>query len=197
MKTRFIIPILLLAFCAFGTSCRLHLQRIADDTLAEVKPYFPYSLDETIVFVNEQLADSIEFVVSQIKERAYGDNNISSKNYGCWDATMTVNMVLTYPQTKYEQRSHISFSAFGDETVGLMWASTMLLKWEKVDEAHVHYRCKEEEITNYMTDTIMVPVIENPTIADKRFDPYMRVVKNYGLTDFSLDGKTTYRRIKQ
>ncbi len=58
--------------------------------------------------------------------------------------------------------------------------------------------CMPAEVIEQLTDTIVIPILRQGTKRgeiDVTDSAYARIIKEQGLTDFSIDGKTIWKRI--
>lgn len=85
----------------------------------------------------------------------------------------------------------------------MIWRMDLRLSMRMPQEyftAYLDVRCKPSELASLLTDTISVPI---QTIVCPGMDTTIvegacvHIVKNKGITDFILDGKTVWRRVKE
>ncbi|MBO4250477.1 MAG: hypothetical protein J5884_04390 [Paludibacteraceae bacterium] len=210
MRTR----TLLFALCALLiTSCAVQrtypsqeeLQRYRDSLLL----YYPYSADEQFVFVNEQLGRTWEAKpdanngVYPITKIGYNSNSqdFKSESAGMWGVHVSAPMSEIGITHDNNNRCDI------DTEISGQWSSCDVMIWFfaiRLSEKEIYLAeglfqdSENHDVFTLFRDTLIIP-IDNDIRG--RFElesgkPYARIVKHQGLTDFSTDGKTVWKREK-
>ena len=197
MKTKIII-ICLIASIAVLTSCapKKNVQKPdIDSYIATFLPYYPYSIEEDFFFVNEELdrkweakAYSRDSIYPDII--SYFEDNELCESYGAWAAEIYAHLLEKGVSEKAHGLNVISTSiiSMGGATL-LTWSVQLYFSDKESYLGDVMIECSPDDIYSYFTDTIIIPLYA-PEGA------YARIVKNQGLTDFSVDGKTVWKRVK-
>lgn len=205
MKTKFFI--ISLISCFFLLSCG---QKPTKDDCQEyidsLKPYYPYSIDEKFVFFNEALGLTWEAKAFDEPKGVYPYTHMSyideivAKSYGRWNVSIVAYMhekdMPPYSDEMSFVRTHISGDA---KSAHMDWNVKIRFNEEEIFEVDGTFIGDKKEIFSFMTDTIIIPVPEGVDTYSYLKVPegsYARIVKNQGLTDFSVDGKTVWKRVK-
>ena len=170
--------------------------------LKVMSAYFPYTDKENFVFVNEELGKTCEAgAFSANADDGYPNvltlecHSPLSKCYGDW--SIYISAVFQEKEGSSNQslngmiRANVDYSPDTDqiESVAADWIVHISLGKEGALKIDWGFVCFPEELYSHFTDTIVLPV-NTPEGA------YARIVKNQGLTDFSVDGKTVWKRVK-
>ena len=79
---------------------------------------------------------------------------------------------------------------WGDaSSMDIFWSLELRLEEDEYYRGGSRITCSPDEILSQLTDTIIL------SIDDTENGAYARIVKNQGLTDFSVDGTTVWRRV--
>ncbi len=169
--------------------------------------YYPYTLNDEFVFENESLGKRWEN-----KPFVYGMDSIFPQTeiwlcddpyascYGDRVAGIYSNFMENGLSRFESSPSEIStyIRCNGDAYIG--WH--IKLSFGIYDNCSGHYSisCMPKEVLSILTDTILIPIqiqdTENERIAAPE-NAYARIVIGQGLTDFSTDGKTVWKRVKE
>ena len=212
MKTKFII-ISLLAIIAVLSSCTPTKSKAQKPDLdgyltTLLHDYYPYSIDEDFVFINEDLDRKWE-------AKAYGRNNVFPdiytyyledelcECYGGWSINIDAYMLENGVDAKADEISNVSLSIISETgfDVMIIWNVSIRLSDKELFTGFIRSASSPDDVLSHFADTIILPIqyqrvgmyshdIETPEGA------YARIVKNQGLTDFSVDGKTVWKRVK-
>ena len=177
--------------------------------LDSLKAYFPYSIDEEFVFKNEDLDST--WVATAYDYAGGGtyphtmmviDNDEDCECYGGWQTEMSAWLVNPdWTPHKYNP-SRISVDAVkeaGGNTVHLIWDCDLRFAAKKYFITGLFLGCSQDEILSLLADTMYLLPLEpaaTEPVTSMPDGPYVRIVKHQGLTDFSTDGKTVWRRVK-
>ena len=208
MKTKiFLLGLLVLPFtfvsCYHGAS-----DEELRNYLTTMLPYYPYTMSEKFVFVNDTTGKIWECKpYDYYKDGLYPHTHILSCKepladcYGDWDVAVEapIQPMDSADRLKYGFSMMKTRIVVGRYQPWIGW--DIQIRFES--DQHI-YSIREvrtrEDIYSFFTDTIIVP-IECHVIKSELISPtegaYARVVKNQGLTDFSVDGKSVWRRKKE
>ena len=213
MKARFflisVIAAMCLCSCNRGPS-KNDMQGYLDAMLY----YYPYSIEEELVFVNDSLERSLVFTPDDLhNDGVYPETHISPCGYDIGskcqgDKSLSIDGVMKVSEDsadagKMRLGSNVYYEAY------LNYESSMTIHWyvhfwymhitnPNEDYQGVYYirDISPDSVYACMTDTIILTVKPTYGPYDYPDQGYARIVKNKGLTDFSLDGKTIWRRVK-
>ena len=210
MKTKITYGILVFAAILMAGCAQPPQKNQALDYMEELKTYFPYTVDEKLIFVNEELGRTWETTtITDSKGHCpcYKwsiNNSFGTKSYGDWD--IGVGVLMGKEGQKYsvdEKYSGYSVLIYGnplnfneDWSVGIRMGKNENYSGSKWTGDY-----PIEDFYLIRTDTIVLPIgnaIGDPIKPDKELlaGSYARIVRNKGLTDFCVDGKTVWRRVK-
>lgn len=211
MKTK-IILLNFITIAALCTSCGGRGEEIEptekdlNNYISALSHYYPYSINDEFIFRNDSLeriwenkpftysGDSIYpeteiWLCDEPGASCYGDR--TAHIY----ADFIENGVSRYDYDPSQIGTFIAKS--GSEEVYLSW--NIMLSFGAYDYYRGSYSviCMPKEVLAQLTDTIIIPIRRHGTTNGEIDAPegaYARIVKNQGLTDFSIDGKTIWRR---
>ena len=192
----FLIPV-----CFLFVACHRGDNLNKEEVLQSALEYFPYQEGDVLTFYNATTEDTLSMAAINSENEKFLTYDIVQSSDPGWIvhvvAQLTVDSIpLPYNKCYFATTIADSYST---ETLFVQWQAVILLSTYEYYEAGLYPRDKPENLYKYLTDTICVPI--NKRFYGKTFEnadknAYVNFVKNRGLTDFSLDGKTTYRRIK-
>lgn len=214
MKTKIFLLSLSVA-AIICTSCRGHGDKI-EPTEKDLKTYisvlshyYPYSINDNLIFKNENSGESWEnkpftysgdsiypeteiWLCDEPYASCYGDR--TAHIYACF----IENGVSRYDYDPSQIGTFIAKS--GSEEVYL--SSNIMLSFGAYDYYRGSYSviCMHKEVLAQLTDTIIIPIRRQGTTTREIDAPegaYARIVKYHGLTDFSVDGETVWRRVRE
>lgn len=218
MRTKLFLFSLIGTF-ALLTSCtpKPELNEVTPETcVAALAKYFPYSIDEKFIFVNESLNHRIEAkAYDAYKQGIYPQTIVEADQGEEGEWTSSVHAFMFNSRINPDSSALASYfwveriSAWvinspseGAASIRLVWGMSLRLSMEKQEEYFTAYwdvHCKPSELASLLTDTISMPIqtIVSPDMDTTIVDgSYVHIVKNKGITDFSLDGgKTFWRRV--
>jgi hypothetical protein len=193
----------------------------ADTCCAMLMAYYPYSLNEEFIFENKELGKTWETKAYEHKKGEYPDVNVSYKTTmndatgeisrtGAWHVNIDAPIIekdwttkLLYDPTyvmvdigyrpKYKDKRNDSLY------VRMWWDIHVRPNAEELYSGGVETSCDTKKLLDFLTDTITFP-LKNQRVNGKSgaapAGSYVRLVKDQGLTDFCIDGKTVWRRVK-
>ena len=176
--------------------------------LAALSLYYPYSINDKYVFVNDSLdrtwigrpydyyKDGVYphtelFVCNTVGAQCYGDRMVSIQASLATDGLDTKVVGFGIIETD------VNYSA-GSFHVG--WRIRIHLSEEESVTGGFSFSCSEGGFYEHLKDTILLPIpyqISQEMHVNSTAEGYARVVKNKGLVDFSIDGKTVWKRVKE
>ena len=180
------------------------LQRYRDSLLL----YFPYSADEEFVFVNDESGQTWQTKANDLGRGEYPIVDVyppkisGSENDGFWFINVTASMLEQGMPSYTAEANYTSVSLHG------AWMGFGPYSWNFQiynSEEKKEYpgtwgtNSLSEDDFLHTADTIIIPISPsaNGSVAKQSDGAYARLVKNQGLTDFSIDGKTVWRRVKE
>ncbi len=197
MKSKFFLISLILGTTLFVSCYNDPSEKDMQSYLAALRPYYPYPENGTFIYRNDSLGRTWEVKVEKSKDGDYPythmticKREIASKCSG--DRSVSIWTRFMREHIPYDQ----SAGQLSTEIVYLGGASSMDIFWSlelrlEEDEYRGGSRitCNPDEILSQLTDTIIL------SIDGAENGAYARIIKDQGLTDFSTDGKTVWRRV--
>ena len=187
--------------------------------LEALTKYFPYSAIEHFVFYNDSLKHEIEVdAFDESQKGIYPMTTIHqhddyTEEKGCnWSSQVDAYMFNSnidhnrWKEHIYAFIREYTVTAYSEESlpIHMYWKVDLRLsestKPQEYFSGLMQVWCTKEQLSSLLTDTITLPIktiytqsIENTTTDGS----YVRIVRNVGIYDFSLDGgKTSWKRIK-
>ena len=209
MKTKLFI--LLVALTALMSSCESGSKPTKEELqnyLSILSAYYPYSADEVFVFVNDSLNRTWTAKADDRREGVYPYKNIyirdtyGRSSYHNWNITIEANMAVDgidpdkMPPIGQCTDFHDKYG-LGKQ---LIWHLSLVLGSDEYYRTSMTFQDFQEDIYAYFTDTIILSFPKKSSQYPSKSTPegvYARIIKHQGLTDFSTDGKTVWRRVKQ
>ena len=218
MKTKLFLFSLIGTF-ALMTSCtpKPELNEVTPKTcVVALSKYFPYSTDEKFIFVNESLNHRIEAkAYDAYKQGIYPQTIVEADQgeEGEWSSSVHAYMFntqinpdsLSWTHYWVERISAWIYNTPSESVapIWLVWGMSFRLSMRKPQEYFTAYwdvHCKPSELASLLTDTISMPIqtIVSPDMDTTIVDgACVHIVRDKGIVDFSLDGKTFWRRVKE
>ena len=211
MKTKlfFLNLIVIAAICtSCGGSYIEPTEKDLNDYISALSHYYPYSINDDFVFRNDDLGriwenkpftcsgDSIYpeteiWLCNDPFASCYGDR------YACVSAYFMENGVS---RNAYDPSNLITYIAkSGSVDVYISWDVFLSFGAYDYFRGSFNSSCKPQEVLSQLSDTIIIPIQRQGTasgVIDAPDDAYARIIKDQGLTDFSTDGKTIWKRIQ-
>lgn len=223
MKTKKLLINSIIGLSLLFTSCEPQesvLKEITPEACLEtLTKYFPYSMDEHFVFYNETLNHRIEADAYDKEKKGKYPNTFleyevegdSASTWRCSAHACMFNSGINQDSVYWSRYWLERISAYifhtpseSEAPMEMAWRVDLRLSLEKPQEYFTGYldvHCKKSELASLLTDTITLPIqdIYTHSIADTtRNGSFVRIVRNVGIYDFSLDGgKTVWRRVKE
>lgn len=200
--------------CIFGvallTSC--HNDPSEEDMqryLTALRPYYPYSLDKDMTFVNDSINRT--WIVKHYdynSDGKYPETHITicnrEANSNCsGDRSLSISAILMDASLSKqwafsEQTTLINYTGYQPyaSSVDIMWGIELCINKDEFFRGYLpRITCSPEEVLSYLTDTITIPITQQQleySVVDAPQGAYARIVKGKGLTDFSIDGTTIW-----
>lgn len=218
MKTKLFLISLIGTF-ALLTACTPvpELNEVTPETcVVALSKYFPYSTDEKFIFVNESLNHRIEAkAYDAYKQGIYPQTIVEADQgeEGEWSSSVHAYMFntqinpdsLSWTHYWVERISAWIYNTPSESVapIWLVWGMSFRLSMRKPQEYFTAYwdvHCKPSELASLLTDTITLSIqsIESPDMDTTIVEgSCVHIVRDKGIVDFSLDGKTFWRRVKE
>ena len=207
---------LLMAACQHPEEPQQQKNVNAEMCLELLLPYFPYTIDEEFIYVNETTGKKWEAkAYDRRREGIYPEIRVKyhqgieegeiSPSYGDWETEIHAHILEKGVEWKEGKRSdqsiHVTYDASETEnpSTELWWEIKIDISNDDLYEADKKVYCYPNEIPSLLTDTITFPINYQKGASNYAAPEgsYARIVKNQGLTDFSVDGKSVWRRVKK
>lgn len=200
MKTKFFLISLILGAGLLVACYNAPSETDLQDYLTVMRPYYPYSVDDAFVFVNDSSGGKwIGYPYDYYKDGIYPYTDIykSSSDYAA-EATICAWVQTEEGGTRTGEIGTKILYMAGEYVMS--WNIALRLNDSVSFHGGFQCCCSESEILASFTDTILLPIPyqHDPKTPMVEFgEPYARIVKHQGLTDFSVDGKTVWRKVKE
>ena len=189
----------------------------AKSCLEDYLNYYPYSLNEKFIFVNEDLNRRWEGEAYNRKgDKSYPETHIlcnnnqengePNENYGNWNSTIHASILEKGISPTHDEPSciatyidYVAGSNMG-KPITISWNFSFRLSDEEIYHGELLNSCTESEMSSMLTDTIVVPMLyqRGNSIIALPEGSYALIIKRKGLTEFSVDGgQTVWKRIKE
>jgi hypothetical protein len=182
-------------------------QKQLEEYRKQIMLYYPYSENEELVFVNDSLARTWTAKANDRGKRTYPVSNISlqdsygTESYGDW--TVSAEAGLSWngiePTGLWNMQYTILYGAYG-KAMNIEWYFSLHPTPDEYYQGGIQFTDLQEDILAYFTDTLILLIPNQTSAIPSGAAPegaYVRLVKHQGITDFSTDGKTVWRRVKQ
>ena len=208
MKTK-LLTCLILAI-GFFTSC---VQKPKEENvrkyLDSLQSYHPYSAEESFIFVNDSLGRTWEAKAYNKGNKTYPHTTISlmdefgTKSYGDWYALIDAPFVEKSMTPNEDNMGNIHSEIAGNSVnYTMIWDCKIFINQ---NERYVGEKIDEKfPIGDFSAfqDALVIPIVYKYDTIKKHLvntheGGYVRIIKHQGMTDFSTDGKTVWRRVKQ
>lgn len=219
MKAKFFI-ISLVGALTLLASCKPvepELKEVTPENCIEAfMPYFPYSIGEKFIFFNESLGHTIQAnAYDELKDGIYPDTFINEKSEEAetsWNAQVQAYMFNSrinpdsIPWTHHWVERIAAYAvydpSYAEAPYRMAWSVQLRLDMKNAFIAYWDLYREKSELASLLTDTITLPVMQIISY-DQSMDTTIvegacvHIVKNKGIVDFSLDGKTYWKRVKE
>ena len=213
MKTK----IYLLSFIAFAVtfiSCAGSTieptKKDLNNYIAALSHYYPYTINDDFIFRNEKSGEKWEnkpfvydgnstypeaeiWFCDDPMASCYGDRTAHMYSY------FIENGVSRYEYAPSRVATFIAKSG-GSVDMYLTWDVFLSLGSYDYYQGSTMVSCSPREVLAQLTDTIIIPIQRQSTASGDIAAPdgaYARIVKDQGLSDFSIDGITIWQRVKE
>ena len=201
MKPKFFI-ISLFAVMVVAISCQPNepsaKSNYFEQYIDTLKLYYPYSLEQLCVFENAESNQKLEILSYDERKTGtfpYSFIEILDKECDCEEDQRFIiegawkwkEKVLS-SESPTRIRTELIHERSWDNYF-VEWNIQIFLNDEELYSGDSEFRCNPNEVLSHFTDSIIIPL-------NAPEGSYARIVKNQGLTDFSVDGKTVWKRVK-
>ena len=216
MKTKlFLIGLIMAAVCFSSCEPRNDgadgklTEKDLNNYIAALSHYYPYTINDDFIFRNEKSGEKWEnkpfvydgdsiypeveiWLCNDPKASCYGDRVAHIYSY------FIENGVSRYEYAPSRVATFIAEA--GSVDMDITW--DVYLSFGANDYYQGFYRvsCLPKEVLAQLTDTIIIPIQRQGTVSGDIAAPdgaYARIVKDQGLSDFSTDGITIWRRVEE
>lgn len=218
MKKSICLPCVMVCIAGFFFGCERSSPELpkknGSDTYADVMiQYFPYDINEHFVFENNQTEDIKECyafnynnrygAIYPLMEKRNVNPNDSSISAGDWQINIDAPMIAADNdpiELKYDP-GFITFRVFGstfDSACNVNMHTKLQFNAEEYFYGSLDYRRFDtSKVLSLFMDTITIPLTQH--VLQTKREPisegaYVHIVKNIGITDFSIDGKSIWKR---
>ena len=174
------------------------------NTLELMKKYFPYQADATYDFINDQTGNVWSITPSVNSSDLHEFPAVESYEYkGArgleWENTINAEFIVGGLGNVNPTVILFNVSTSGTGFEIHLQTKIPLSQSEAYGTSLSQMECDSVEFYNIFTDTIIMPITKEYDARGRssRYDmpdAYVKMVRGVGLTDFSIDGKTVYRR---
>lgn len=168
----------------------------------ELLLYYPYSVNEEFVFVNDSTGQTWDGHSKNYEDGRYPYTYTWSCHeplascFSDWSASVEAMIVKDSIKDGHSELSTFIVACGGDPIID--WVAKIYFGTKEFIQADSRTYCTKEEVLSQLTDTIILPIHYHMT-NNGRIDPaegaYVRIIKGKGLTDFSVDSKSVWRRV--
>ena len=196
----------LITFATLFTSCTscdpgMPTEQEMQNYMSVLSHYYPYSITDTFVFKNDISGEVWEaYPYSLYGGSTYPRTSLSKLDGKTTGWSADIEAPLT---TKGLENYHYVGITTTLHYIGGIMAMGWNVLWKINEDETVHggyiITCSKDQLLSNLTDTILIPipcqVMPGPPVIAPD-EGYARIIKHQGLTDFSIDGKTVWRRVK-
>lgn len=191
-----------LSSCSTGGPSNTDLKRYQ----AELLRYFPYHIGDTCVFKNTENDSSI--VLRPIDKYNFGSFPYSNI-FNCSSTDKCgsgVSVDAIWNETDNEMRANIEMDMEhmrGGDNMAYYCVYNMWLGEEVRYSGNIMTMYPIANLLSYIPDTLVLPILQYMILTGGKTTDissqgaYIRLVKDHGLTDFSLDGTTVWHQVKK
>ena len=191
------------------------LRTDAQKSLNTIVAYYPYSINDEFVYVNETTGEQWkgkpysnnygEF--PEINLRVYDDESDPivdgehSMSYGSWNADVYAEILEVGVSHAVRQPTymHTTISKSpNDQKTEILMSCYLYITFNKLECYLVgvdSIYSSLDEVMAFFTDTIVLQPFMDKGTQEYVEGSYARIIRDKGLTDFSVDGKTVRRRV--
>lgn len=208
MKTKLFWLLTLIAIPMMMVSC---YQGASDQELKNyvnaLLPYYPYTIEDEFVFVNESTGERWEarpydyYRDGQFPyTHTWSCHESMASCFGDWsaevEAILSADSLTRRMYGTGQICTHIAYCGGGPM---VDWHIKLIRSSGDYIDGGSRTDCTKDEILTLLTDTILLPIAYHDTTNTiiSAEGAYARIVRGEGLTDFSADGKTIWRRVKK
>lgn len=216
-----LFTVLLIILCGLFSSCEpAETPKDVNATLClnALLKYFPYTIEDDFVFVNDSTGrqwnakpyDRFKEGIFPRTSKHFSDSyegEAPSESYGSWSCSVEAPILEIGVSHTEDAMSDVSMqiaytadSRPANPSIAMSWDVRIRLSNEEYYSGFLFKLCFPNEVMSLLTDTLILPLEYQRTANGQIAAPegsYARIVKEHGLTDFSVDGKSVWRRVKE
>lgn len=198
MKAKFFLISLILGTTLFVSCYNDPSEKDMQGYLAALRPYYPYPENGTFIYKNDSLGRTWEVKVEKNKDGDYPYTHMTickreifskcsgDRSVSIWTRFMREH--IPYDQSAGQLSTEIVY--WGDaSSMDIFWSLELYLNEDEHYQGGAYIKCSPDRVLSQLTDTIILSIDKTKNGA------YARIVKGEGLTDFSVDGTTVWRRV--
>lgn len=167
----------------------------------EILRYFPYHIGDSCVYENAaENSNMILFPYNQYYQDEFPFSHLTicgAFDKCSFDARLLVNgHWISSGQKEMNIEVELEHEK-GSDQMHIHWSYVIYMSYKDGYGGYRDIYCPITEVLSQFPDTITMPIINSS--ADDFIDEgaYIRLVKDHGLTDFSLDGTTVWHQVKK
>ena len=173
-----------------------------EEVLQSALEYFPYQEGDILIFYNATTDDTISIaaVCPSNKNSLYAYVDEITRDSE-WLIRVLTDLKIEKPEVPNSiiSSAAVISGSYSSEMIQMRWYANIV--FSKITEyyASLISKCKPEDLYNHFTDTICLPIEQiynGKNVEEADENAYVNIVKSRGITDFSLDGKTIWNRVK-
>ena len=205
MKTRLLILTSIIALVALLSSCEDMRKDKLRSFVTSLQPYYPYTLNEEFVFVNDKTGQVWSAKPSDPYNFGYYPYSYiedQEKDWGFWRAGKEAYMLVDSVLNPLPDRTFITTLIHGGrgQEAEIIWDVQLQVDENTCYYGRRMYETTKSKVITCLPDTIEVVLGNYHTIEPNDYSraPYgtfLHIVKGQGFTDFSVDGETVWRRV--
>ncbi len=209
MKTKLFIVSFVIMLSGLVTSCEGESPTETEmkNYLAVLTHYYPYSANEIFVFANENQgysweAEAYDYYHNGIYPYTHLSvcNEVGAKCKGDREAVISAWMLEKGADSSNgvsEVSTMISHEG-GSSEVQINWYIRLQLSDSTFYTGEFRSVCLQKAVLSQLTDVITIPILYYHSAGEAAVGAhegaYARIVKEKGLTEFSVDGQTVWKR---
>ena len=204
--------------CTFLTSCKGEVQEESNSypeitcqsALDMLNAYFPFISDTPFIYINDQSGEQCRLLpakwgaIDEFPELRSSSMMIDGKEQ--WSNAVTAFFYAKGKDGISDQRSELIGrinNSIASDKFKLDWSCSIWLTGDSGYYGYLSDRdCDSVQLWKYHSNTLTLPISKQlfPKTTWKTYDvpnAVMHIVKGHGLTDFSLDGQSTWRLVEK
>jgi len=222
MKKHFLLFASIIAFAGIFVSCNNEpdgpeppKEATPQNTADYLLRFVPYEIGQSLVFANESLGREWTIKPYEYKNSYYDPNEVpvfpkvniieerGGDYKGQWIVDIQADLLEEGVSRVADKMSSTSVSLNGDnntDTIAITWMLAIRLSaTEFYDGGLQRYYCTRKDFFTFIGDTVHLTLNrmrEGQIMVEAPSGCYINMVKDKGITDFCVDGKTIWKRKK-